>query len=182
IAYVVSDTTTTASSVLHCFSADQATGIHPAEVTSWYCFTDSTSDSVLATTEELSVSCGCSSPTATTTDSATVTTTPTDIVTNATSTTDTSVTPCTAGESFTVVSTIVPEVAGCYSDTGSTNENEVYYSETGTTDAQQNVVGALDLGETGAPDIRWVIGYVVSDTTTTASSVLHCFSADQATG
>ncbi|CAN0386182.1 unnamed protein product, partial [Ascophyllum nodosum] len=72
--------------------------------------------------------------------------------------------------SFTVVSTIVPEVAGCYSDTGSTNENEIYYSETGTTDAQQNIVGAFDLGETGAPDIRWVIGYVVSDTTTTASS------------
>ena len=47
----------------------------------------------------------------------------------------------------------MPEVAGCYSDTGSTNENEVYYSETGTTDAQQNVVGAFDLGETGAPDV-----------------------------
>ena len=47
----------------------------------------------------------------------------------------------------------MPEVAGCYSDTGSTNENEVYYSETGTTDTQQNIVGALDLGETGAPDV-----------------------------
>ena len=42
IGYVVSDTTTTASSVLHCFSADQATGIHPAEVTSWYCESTST--------------------------------------------------------------------------------------------------------------------------------------------
>ena len=47
----------------------------------------------------------------------------------------------------------MPEVAGCYSDTGSTNENEIYYSETGTTDAQQNIVGAFDLGETGAPDV-----------------------------
>ena len=62
-------------------------------------------------------------------------------------------TSCAAGNPFTVVSTIVPEVAGCYSDTGSTNENEVYYSETGTTDTPQNIVGAFDLGEAGTPDV-----------------------------
>ena len=47
----------------------------------------------------------------------------------------------------------MPEVAGCYSDTGSTNENEIYYSETGTTDTPQYIVAAFDLGETGAPDV-----------------------------
>ena len=89
------------------------------------------------TSSEFSTSCGCS----TTTDIDTGTTDSPGSVT------------CNEGQAFHITSTAVPEAASCYSDTGLSFEDEVAYSDTGTTDLPQNVVQAFANGETGAPDV-----------------------------
>ncbi|CAM9997776.1 unnamed protein product, partial [Ascophyllum nodosum] len=128
--------------------------------------------------------------TTTTTDIGTETTTTTNIGTETTTTTDTGTettsTPettnsatCNEGESLTITSTVFPEVVGCYSGTGTLNENEVVYTETGTTDDGQNGVVARNIGEDSAPDIRWIVGYSSLDTTSREAEV-YCVSTDLA--
>ena len=111
----------------------------------------------LATSSQFSVTCGCSTTTDISTEIDTDTTI-TDIVTISTETTtsDTDPSLCEEGQSFTIVSTVVPEVAGCYSDTGLLSYDEVYYSETGTTDFRQNLIIAKDFGEDGTQNVSTV--------------------------
>ena len=60
---------------------------------------------------------------------------------------------CDDGESFTVTSSFVPEVAGCYSDTGIDVEGAALYSETGTDNLQQIFVYSFDVGTSTSPDV-----------------------------
>lgn len=91
---------------------------------------DGNDNYVAPTSSQFSTTCGCSTPTATAAD-------PT----------------CNEGQSFTITSTVVPEAAGCYSDTGVVVEDEALYSETGTDNLPQNFVVAFDAGDADSPDV-----------------------------
>ena len=97
----------------------------------------------LPTASQFSTSCGCLTTTVTTT----------DIDPETTSTTESGSAACNDGGSFTITSTVLPDVDGCYSDTGDVSENEAVYSETGTDNLGQNAVVAVNFGDDSAQDV-----------------------------
>ena len=112
------------------------------------------------TSSQFSTSCGCSTSTVSTTDIGTETTNTTDIGIETTTTTDigTETTTesgsatCDEGESFAITSTLLPDVAGCYTDTSIEANDEVFYTETGTVGPGQNIVQAFEF-EVNASDV-----------------------------
>ena len=104
---------------------------------------DGDGESEFPTASQFSTSCGCLTTTITTT----------TIGTETTTTTESGSATCNEGGSFTITSTAFPEVVGCYSDTGTLTENEVGYTEAGTSDAGQNAVVAVNIGEDSAQDV-----------------------------
>ena len=125
------------------------------------------------TSSQFSTSCGCSTSTVSTTDigtESTTTTTTTDIGTETTNTTDIGIetttttdigietttesgsATCDEGESFAITSTLLPDVAGCYTDTSIEANDEVFYTETGTVGPGQNIVQAFEF-EVNASDV-----------------------------
>ena len=52
-------------------------------------------------------------------------------------------TSCAEGESFAIASTLLPEVAGCYTATNTEVNDEVFYTETGDVGSGQNIVQAF---------------------------------------
>ena len=123
------------------------------------------------TSSQFSTSCGCSTSTVSTTDIGTEsTTTTTDIGTETTNTTDIGIetttttdigtetttesgsATCDEGESFAITSTLLSDVAGCYTDTSIEANAEVFYTETGTVGPGQNIVQAFEF-EVNASDV-----------------------------
>lgn len=122
-------------------------------VTTTATVTDSTNatfdDSTTATTDSESMSTTTTSDIDTTTTSD-ITSSPTTADNNTSSTSQSDITTsdvepaatCAEGESFTINSTVLPDLNGCYFDTGTLIEGEIVYTESGNRFTDQNMVHA----------------------------------------
>ncbi|CAN0450172.1 unnamed protein product [Ascophyllum nodosum] len=87
-------------------------------------------------------------------------------------------TSCAEGESFAIASTLLPEVAGCYTATNTEVNDEVFYTETGDVGSGQNIVQAFQPNGDGS-DVVWIVAFEASSDTT-QENVVYCFSLDLA--